>query len=402
MSGGEGSDSVAVEIRTSASPGEVRVALLRDGRLDAYAVERPARPDGVGDLHRARVSAVAPAMSGAFLTLGGGETGFLPEGEASRGSQRQPIGRAVQEGMILAVRVTRAAQGGKGPRVSARLTKEEAAFAAAAPPGAPRLLRRGPGAVLRLAQAHPDAKVSTDSAPLAARLRAALGPDRVALLTREPVFDDALETEVDVLSGPEVPLPGGGRLLIHPTPALTAMDVDAGTQAGGRDPLAQRRLNEAAAAEAARQIRLRELAGAILIDFAGLRPKAREALLPALSAALEHDPQKPRLLGLTRIGLAEIVRPRVHPPLHEVLGWPSPSVLTHGLNALRLAAREAAARPGRPLALQAAPAVCDALLRTLPEALDEFAAGAGYRLDLRPDPALAPGAFTLEEVAPRR
>ena len=76
---------------------------------------------------RASVTALAPAMAGAFVALGGGETGFLPDKETA--------GPLPQDGQVLPVRVTRAAQGGKGPRVSARLTREEEALAAAAEPG---------------------------------------------------------------------------------------------------------------------------------------------------------------------------------------------------------------------------------------------------------------------------
>lgn len=382
-----------MRILASVSPGEIRVALLRDDILEAAWVERPARPDGVGDLHRARITALAPAMAGAFLVLADGATGFLPESEA--GPVRQPIGKSVQEGQILPVRVTRAAQGGKGPRVTARLTPEEMALATAAPLGAPRLLARGPSAALRLARAHPGVPVITDGAALAARLRAALGPARVTL-QHGPVFDDVLEAEFETLAGPEVPLPGGGRLLIHPTPALTALDVDAGAAAGTRDTLAQMRVNETAVAEAARQIRLRNLAGPILLDLAGLKPKRREALAAPLRAALAPDPLA-RLLGLGPLGLFEILRQRVHPPLHEVLGWP-PSPLTHGLAALRRAVREAATRPGRRLVLWAGPAVLTAL-RSLPDALEEAAALAGHPLNLRPDPLLPLGGEVIEESA---
>ncbi|TDH63314.1 ribonuclease [Dankookia rubra] len=380
-------------ILASTSPGEVRVALLDDDTLVEAWVERPARPDGVGDLHRARVSALAPAMAGAFLAMADGETGFLPE--SAIGAARQPIGKSASEGQMLPVRVIRASQGGKGPRLTARLTDAEAARAAAAPPGGPALLARGPEAALRLARAHPQAELRTDGAGLAARLRAALGPVRVTL-SHAPVFDDALEAEFDQLAGPEVPLPGGGRLLLHPTPALTAIDVDAGSAAGGRDPQAQFRLNHAAVAEAARQIRLRNLAGPILLDLAGLTTKRREALAEPLARALAAD-RLARLLGLGPLGLFEILRQRIHPPLHEVLGWP-PALLTHGLAALRRAAREAALRPGRRWALRAAPAVI-AALRNLPGALAEAEATIGMPLQLHPDPARSPAQAEIEEAA---
>lgn len=371
-------------IRVSVSPGERRVALLRDERLQQVAIERPARPDGVGDLHRARVTALSKPMSGAFLLLADGITAFLPDSEV-------PDRKAVQEGAILPIRITRAGQGGKGPRATARVT--EAERAAAAGPGV-ALIRRGPDAALRFAARAPAAEVATDNPAEAARLKRALG-DRVRLL-REPAFDDGLEAEFDLLAGQEVPLPGGGRLTIHPTPALTAIDVDAGAHAGGGDAASQLRLNHAAVEEAARQIRLRELAGAILLDVAGMQAKRREALSAPLAAALEADPLKPRLLGLTRLGLFEIQRPRIQPPLHEVLGAP-PSALTHGLAALRRAAREAASAPGRALALRANPAVL-AALEALPGALAEMAAAAGRVLRLVPDAALSPGGEQVEEA----
>jgi Ribonuclease G/E len=121
-------------ILVEASPGEVRTALLLGGVLTEAWVERPARPDGVGDLQRGRVLAISASMSGAFVALAGNETGFLPESAAS--APRQPIKKAVQEGQILGLRVTRAAQAGKGPRLSALLTDAEAARIAAAPTGA--------------------------------------------------------------------------------------------------------------------------------------------------------------------------------------------------------------------------------------------------------------------------
>jgi Ribonuclease G/E len=361
-------------IRVAAGPGEVRTALILEGALTEAWVEWPARPDGVGDVHLGRVTALAPALAGAFVTLAEGPAAFLPESEAA--ATRQPIARSVQEGQLLAVRVTRAAQGSKGPRVTARLGGQ-------APPaaGAPRLLARGPSAPERLARAHPTLPILAEPAALRARLPAALR-SRIA----GGGFDAETEEAFAALGDPIVPLPGGGRLTIQPTQALTAIDVDTGTD---RD--AAGTVNRRAIAEAARQIRLRNLGGAILLDLAGMAVKARAALEAPLAAALARDPGGARLLGLTRLGLFEIQRPRIHPPLHERLGTP----LAHGLAALRRVVAEQQAMPGAGLVLRAAPEVL-AALEALPGALAEAEAGLTRALGRVPDPRLRPG---QEEVA---
>jgi ribonuclease G len=367
-------------ILAEASPGEVRTALLLGGRLTEAWMERPARPDGVGDLNRGRVVAISAAMSGAFVALPGNETGFLPESAAS--APRQPIKQAVQEGQILRLRVTRAAQGGKGPRLSALLTDAEAALIAAAPPGAPRLVARGPCAAQRLAARYPKAVLRVAGAGLVARLRVTLG-DRMQA-QHGTVFDEAIEGEFAALAESAVALPGGGVLHIQTTRALTALDVDSGSAGDG---LA--RFNEAALPEIARQIRLRNLSGAILLDVAGLSAKRRQALLEPLRQALRPDALA-RLVGLTGLGLLEMVRDRIHPPLAEILHTP----LAEGLAALRQAARDAAARPAQRLMLEARPDVI-AALRDLPSALDDYTALTGHGLELR---SVASGPPQIREV----
>jgi Ribonuclease G/E len=371
-------------ILAEASPGEVRTALLLGGRLMEAWVERPARPDGVGDLQRGRVVAISAAMSGAFVALAGNETGFLPESAAS--APRQPIRKAVQEGQILGLRVTRAAQAGKGPRLSALLADAEAALLAVAPPGAPRLVARGPCAAQHLAARYPKAVLRVAGAGLMARLRVALG-DRV-VAQHGAVFDEAIEGEFAALAESAVALPGGGVLHIQTTRALTALDVDSG---GAGDGLA--RFNETALPEIARQIRLRNLSGAILLDVAGLSAKRRQALLEPLRAALAPD-RLVRLVGLTGLGLVEMVRDRIHPPLAEILHTP----LAEGLAALRQAARDAAARPAQRLVLEARPEVI-AALRDLPGALDDYTALTGHGLELR---SVASGTAQIRDASQLR
>ena len=333
-----------------------------------YAIWRPGAPDGVGDLHRGRVIARVAAMAGSFLALDGTE-GFLPDSQGGAG---------LHDGDLVSVRVTRAAQGGKGPRLTARLAPDEV------PPA------RGQGALLELARRHPDAPVLVDDSALAARLKPALG-DRVEVVPR--AFDDEVEEQVQALAQPDMDLRNGTRLHIHPTPALVAIDVDAGGTLASRQGKVASHLaaNLAVLPVLARQIRLRNLSGAILVDFAGLPARRRMALAPALHTALAEDPLRPRLLGFTALGLAEIVRPRVHPPLHELLAGPHAA----GLAALRCIAAEVASPPHRMPALRASPAIV-AALRGDAEALADLARRAGRALILRSDPNLPATAWTIE------
>ena len=369
-----------LRLLAASSPGEIRVALVRSGSLLAYAVERPGAPDGVGDLHRGRVAARRPALGGSFVALDGGAQGFLPDSEGASG---------LAEGALLGVRVVRAAQGGKGPRLSARLGEEQAAASAQ---GKVRLVARGPGALERLARAHEEAAVETDDAGLAAAARQ-WRAQGAAVVAR--AFPDALEAEIDGLGEPGVALPGGLRASIHPTPALVAIDVDGGAASNARTPkpAAQRDANRAALPALVRQVVLRNLSGAILVDLAGMAASRRAALGPELAQALRADPLGAKLLGFTALGLAEIVRARVHPPLHEVLAGPHAA----GLVALRQVARAVAAEPGVARALRAAPDVV-AALQADPVALGDLARRAGRALILRSDPALASGGWVMEPV----
>ncbi|MGC8469987.1 MAG: ribonuclease E/G, partial [Acetobacteraceae bacterium] len=96
------------EIRARTRPGEVAAVAVADGRLLDVAIERPGARDGVGDLHRGRITARVPAMAGAFVALAGGAEGFLPDSHGAAGCG---------EGDGVVVRVARAAQGGKGLRL---------------------------------------------------------------------------------------------------------------------------------------------------------------------------------------------------------------------------------------------------------------------------------------------
>jgi ribonuclease G len=166
-----------------------------------------------------------------------------------------------------------------------------------------------------------------------------------------------------------IALPVAGALTIESAAAMTVIDVDGGAAVGGRGDPAKAILgvNLAAAAAAARQIRLRNLAGAIVIDFISMERRGdRERVGAALAKALADDPAEPQILGWTRLGHVELTRRRRHKPLAEILyeqpaGSPVKSALTVALEALREAARQAAHHPARAPTLIVHPAVAAAL-----------------------------------------
>jgi Ribonuclease G/E len=272
----------------------VRIALLRGDVLSEYALWTPAAPDGVGDLYTGRVEAVMPALAGRFMALGADLSGFLPDSAG---------GKTLSIGDYASLRVTRAAQGDKGPRLER----------VPGPHGeTPGLLRRGPGPLLELAAREPAETIVLDDYELMADLRPVL-EGRMKFSAQ--AFDQVLEDEIATLSEPFAALPHGARLHISPAPAATLLDVDAAA-ASAMPPLA---LNAAVIPEICRQIVLRNLSGGILIDFAGMKPAARAKLAEPLQRALKNDPLAPKYLGVSHLGFAELNRRRIRPPLHEIL-----------------------------------------------------------------------------------
>jgi len=107
-----------------------------------------------------------------------------------------------------------------------------------------------------------------------------------------------------------VTLPGGGSIVIDHTEALVAIDVNSGSNTnGGALEETAIQINRAAAHEAARQMRLRNLGGIIIIDFIEMRdPAHRDELMRAFERDLARDPARIRLLPLDEFGLAKLTR----------------------------------------------------------------------------------------------
>ncbi len=296
-----------------------RRGIVRDGRVPARLrdLSDPAAPDGVGDLHRGRDRPRRrPALAGSLSSRSARRT--------ARASSRtaQARGGRSREGMRCSPSgSTRAPQGGKGPRLTARL--DAAADARGRLAGPVRAGRRAAPARCSgwrgpVARTRPIQIGRSRRSPRRCARRCGRPPPRS---WRGAFADAALrEAESDALREPGAALPGGAdREHVHPTPALVALDLD------GCGPPAPRR-----AAPRRRRSARRTPRGA-----AGARaPGPRSATWPARSCstspawrrnaarrwgrswteALRGGPARPAAASASQqLGLAEIVRPRVHP-----------------------------------------------------------------------------------------
>jgi ribonuclease G len=129
-----------------------------------------------------------------------------------------------------------------------------------------------------------------------------------------PAFDiDDVEGQIDTALAPRIVLESGVEVLFEPGETLTAVDVDSGS-AGGRQGRAPRRpveVNLEAAPAIAQQLRLRNMAGAVVIDFVTMRSTYdRDKVQAALAEALADDPVPTQLYGFTRLGHFELTRAR--------------------------------------------------------------------------------------------
>ncbi len=333
--------------------GRAAAALIVDGRLEDLLVDPAGDAPVPGAIYRAVVDRPLKGQGGVFVKLPEG-TGFL----------RQVSGLA--PGQPVLVQVSGAAEPGKAVPVTTRLLfKSRYAIVT---PGAPGLnvsrrireddvramldaLATGAmtGAALDLglilrsacdgAEADDIAEDITAMRGLAEAVLADLtGPAELladgagAQETAwrdwaDPAPDEVAEGAgafaafgvaemVDALLTPRAVLPGGGHMMVEPTRALVAVDVNTGPD---MSPAASLKANIAAARDLPRQLRLRGLGGQVVIDFAPMPKKDRVPLEQVLRAAFKSEGAETSLSGWTALGLYELVRKRDRMPLTEAL-----------------------------------------------------------------------------------
>ena len=216
------------------------------------------------------------------------------------------------------------------------LRQWEAIQQAAETAAPPVLLNRDEDFIHRILRDHtgPDlARVVLDDLGAVARVTSFLGTDAETVLVEahsEPA--DLLEhykvnAAIRDALKPRVDLPSGGYVIIEPTEALTVIDVNSGSftrSANARETVLW--TNCEAAIEIARQLKLRNIGGVIIIDFIDMDSRRDQLqLLEHFTTAVRDDAARPQIAQLTELGLVELTRKRQGQNIYELFGRACPS-----------------------------------------------------------------------------
>jgi len=151
---------------------------------------------------------------------------------------------------------------------------------------------------------------------------------------KEPLFHkNRLDEEIARINQRQIPLKGGGSLVIDQTEALVAIDVNSGSfRVDGSAEDAAFKLNQIAAKEIARQLRLRDLGGVVVNDFIDMRKdRHRRTVERVLRDAVKRDRARTKILRTSPFGLIEMTRQRIRPSLRRSVYKECPGCAGSGL-----------------------------------------------------------------------
>jgi len=329
--------------------GRPAAALLVDGKLEDLAIDPLSDAPLPGAIYRAIADRPVKGQGGLFVKLPEG-SGFLRQTAGIAPGQRLLVqitgpaeaGKAypVTTRLLFKSRFAIVTPGAPGLNISRRIKDDDLradleALAVAGMAGADEAL----GLILRSACAEADdTEIAEDIAAMRDLAQAVLADlqGNAELLVEgagahetawrdwaDPLPDDVIEggfadhsvlEMIDALLSPRVAL-GEGHMMIEPTRALIAVDVNTGADTS---PAAALKANIAAARELPRQLRLRGLGGQIVVDFAPMPKKDRAILDQVIRAAFKSESEV-NLAGWTTLGLYEFTRKRDRLPLTDVL-----------------------------------------------------------------------------------
>ncbi len=222
-----------------------------------------------------------------------------------------------------------------------------------------------------------------------------------------PIFDlYNIDEEIGRALARRVDLKSGGYLIIDQTEALTTVDVNTGGYVGARNfDETIFRTNLEATQAIARQLRLRNLGGIIIIDFIDMtREEHRTAVLAELRRQLARDRTRITVSGFTHLGLVEMTRKRTRESLAHMLCEPCPTCQAKGqvktarsvcYDILREILREARQFNPREFRIVAAPAVVEMLLDEENQHLTGLSDFIGKPISLQAEPTGSPEAYDI-------
>lgn len=405
---------------------ERRVALLDNGVLEEYTVEREGEQNIVGGIFKGRVKNIEPGLKAMFVDIGLDKNAFLHFWDAipaaldagleeieRAGSQKkkQPkitskdIPNIYPVGSEIMIQVSKGPIGTKGPRVTTNISlagrylvlmpyteqfgisrkiedpKERQRLRRimqklSVPEGmgiimrtvahgtrarhfvrdlamlleqwnaveqkrdsgpAPLCVYREPGLIERTARDFLTDEVDQvlcDDQATTEKIREIAGKiSRRAkrrihhLPSSQPIFEaTGIQKQIDEAFSRQVWLPCGGYIVIDETEALISIDVNTGRNRGSKDVdkmIAE--TNIEAAQEVARQLRLRNIGGLVVVDFIDMRHrKDQQAVYKAMKERLKKDKAKTQVLPISPIGLMEMTRQRLNESLRDTMFEPCP------------------------------------------------------------------------------
>jgi ribonuclease G len=390
------------EILINVEPQEKRVAIVTDGRLDEYYLERPQDKTIVGNIYKGKIETILSSIGGAFVDIGLPKKGFLYLSEIEEVFESlkpsELKAKEIKRGEEVLVQVVKESFGTKGPRLSCHigipgrylvlmpgesqigisrrieddeerkrlkhallelnLPKDVGFIVRTAAEGrskqeilrdanfllklwkriekiiqvkkAPSLVYEEYDLTLRTIRdsfTEDVSKLIVDSKPEYYRIyrfmRAFLSylVNKVELYKGNDLFEDKdVERQINKIFEPKVYMKSKAYLVIEPTEGLVVIDVNSGgfTKRIGQEEAAFK-VNCEAAGEAGRQLRLRDLGGIIVIDFIDMEKEGhRREVLNVLKKALSNDKAKYDIVGISKFGLVEMTRERIHKTVHTL------------------------------------------------------------------------------------
>jgi ribonuclease G len=232
--------------------------------------------------------------------------------------------------------------------------------------------------------------------------------DRVKLYEKHtPLFDSAgIEEEIRDAFKRRCDLPSGGYLIIEPTEALVSIDVNSGRYTGKKDPeKTVLKTNLEAAAEVARQLRLRDVGGIIVCDFIDMESRSsRDRVLQELRQHLSRDRARTKAFAVSDLGLVEMTRQRVRQSHYQTMTGPCPTCEGTGrvftpetiVRRVERSVRRMVVEGRRDnLLVKLHPEVAMYVLEEEKELVQKLQKATPFTLELRDDPLLKPDEFKL-------